>query len=311
MTHNQIPNDQNKDDDFWEHLLDHIDSVEENGSVSSVDEPAEPNPAELALWEEAREAMANEIVFELTSLGCNKGGLLLSWQGLPGFAPASQLNDFPNVHIEADRIEELQRRKHNMLKVRIIEVNPQKRNLIFSERAAMVEAETRQSLWDTISPGDKREGTVTNMTDFGAFVDLGGIEGLMHISELSWSRLNHPSDVVQSGQDVKAVVLEVDRVNGRVALSLKRMKPDPWLGIEQRYQLDQIVEGIVSNVLHYGAFITLEDELEGLVHVSEFEELEDKTPQDILSKGDTIRVRVISVSGTDRRIALSLRDLPA
>ena len=264
-------------------------------------------PAEKAAWESAQQAFENEEVFELTSNGCNKGGLLVEWEGLSGFIPASQLNDFPHVHLESERIRELQRRQHQEVRVKIIEVNSNKNRLIFSERAALVGPNARRNLWGEISPGDKRTGTVTNMTSFGAFIDLGGVEGLIHISELSWSRLNHPSDVVKPGQQVTAVVLEIDRNNGRIALSLKRMKTDPWAGIEQRYQPGQTVEGLVSNVVQYGAFITLEDELEGLIHISELAEGNFLHPRNVVQKGERIRAKVLNVNGKNRRLALTLR----
>lgn len=303
-------------DSYWSALLNQVDSMpsEETGAPSEellngemfITQPRNV-PAEKAAWESAQQAFENEEVFELTSNGCNKGGLLVEWEGLSGFIPASQLNDFPHVHLESERIRELQRRQHQEVRVKIIEVNSNKNRLIFSERAALVGPNARRNLWGEISPGDKRTGTVTNMTSFGAFIDLGGVEGLIHISELSWSRLNHPSDVVKPGQQVTAVVLEIDRNNGRIALSLKRMKTDPWAGIEQRYQPGQTVEGLVSNVVQYGAFITLEDELEGLIHISELAEGNFLHPRNVVQKGERIRAKVLNVNGKNRRLALTLR----
>lgn len=313
---NPPKNSSNRDDAYWSSLLDHADAMPQEEVMSteietiSRDEFVPPTRSasnEKAAWDKSQKAFEAEEIFELVSNGCNKGGLLVEWEGLGGFIPASQLNDFPHVHLESERIKELQRRQHQSITVKIIEVNPTKNRLIFSERAALVGPSARKNLWEDISPGDKRSGTITNMTSFGAFVDLGGVEGLIHISELSWSRLNHPSDVVKPGQHIDAVVLEVDRSNGRIALSLKRMKTDPWAGIEQRYQPGQLVTGMVSNVVQYGAFITLEDELEGLIHISELAEGNFLHPRNVVRKGETVSAKVLNVNGKTRRLALTLR----
>jgi small subunit ribosomal protein S1 len=237
----------------------------------------------------------------------NKGGLLVNWHGLDGFIPASQLHDFPNQHILSERMEEMKRRVNRPICVRIIEVNPQKRRLILSERAALVQPEERQSLLQTISPGEVRTGTVTNLASFGAFVDLGGVEGLIHISELSWSRLRHPDEVVAPGQELTCRVLETDATTGRVALSLKQMQPDPWSDVESRYKSGDIVTGVVSQVEPYGIFITLEPGLEALLHVSELPEALSGN-RDLAVAGQYMAARILSVSGEMRRISLSLRE---
>ena len=307
-----------RDSAYWSALLDQVEAMpsEELELISErldvgFSEIGAPKGSrtEIAAWQKAQSAYENEDVFEVNAIGCNKGGLLIEWNGLSGFIPASQLNNFPLVHIESERIQELQLRQGKPLVVRIIEVNPLKNRLIFSERSALVEADARRTLWDEIALGDKRTGVITNMANFGAFVDLGGVEGLIHISELSWSRLTHPSDVVRPGQRVTCIVLEIDRAEGRVALSLKRMKPDPWAGIERRYQPGQIVQGIVTNVVQYGAFVTLEDELEGLIHTSELAEGNFLHPRNVVQKGQWITAKVLTVSSKQRRIALTLRGI--
>ena len=315
------PNTPNKsprrDESYWSALLDRVDSLpaqEVNTLNNSKPEAFAFSSnatisAEHAVWDSAKKAFEEEEVFKLPALGCNKGGILVEWHGLSGFIPASQLNNFPHVHLESERIQELQRRQHQTMRVKIIEVNQMKNRLIFSERAALVEANERRSLWDEIRPGDVREGVITNMAKFGTFVDLGGVEGLIHISELSWSRLNHPSDVIKAGQRVKAIVLEVDRPNGRIALSMKRMRQDPWLGIEKRYRPGQLVEGIVNNVVQFGAFVTLEEQLEGLIHISELAEGNFLHPRNVVNKGDRVVAKVLNVDGRARRLALTLRGL--
>lgn len=307
-----------RDDSYWASLLDQVDSlapteVETNSDALVGNEYASQpalSSAEHAAWDAARKAQDDEDSFELTATGYNKGGILVEWNGLSGFIPASQLNDFPHVHLESERVAELQRRQNETLQVKIIEVNQAKNRLILSERAALVAADERRNLWDEIKPGDIRSGIITNMANFGAFVDLGGVEGLIHISELSWSRLNHPGDVVQPGQTVEAVVLEVDRSAGRVALSMKRARPDPWVGVEKRYQLGQVVSGEVNNVVQFGAFITLEPQLEGLIHISELAEGNFLHPRNVVKKGDFVHAKIINVDGRARRLALSMRGVP-
>ncbi len=303
-----------RDDSYWASLLNQVDSLApnevDNSDAAISDEFVAQSPtssAEREAWNAARDAFENEKSFELVAIGYNKGGVLVEWNGLSGFIPASQLNDFPHVHLESERVAELQRRQDEAMQVKIIEVNQAKNRLIFSERAALVDANERRSLWDEIKSGDARKGVVTNMANFGAFVDLGGVEGLIHISELSWSRLNHPGDVVQPGDEVEAIVLEVDRNAGRVALSMKRMRPDPWQGVEKRYKPGMVVSGMVNNVVQFGAFITLEPQLEGLIHISELAEGNFLHPRNVVKKGDVVYAKIINVDGRGRRLALSMR----
>ncbi|MFN2138924.1 MAG: S1 RNA-binding domain-containing protein, partial [Candidatus Promineifilaceae bacterium] len=158
-----------------------------------------------------------------------------------------------------------------------------------------------------LRPGDIVAGMVTNLSDFGAFVDLGGIEGLIHISELSWSRVVHPSRIVQPGQHIRVKVLRVDRERERIALSYKQMRPDPWLSAESRYRAGALVKGIVSNVTSFGAFVLLEQELEGLIHVSEMPEIVLLNLRDVIKEGQRITARVLHVNSADKRLALTLR----
>ena len=148
---------------------------------------------------------------------------------------------------------------------------------------------------------------MTNLTTFGAFVDLGGVEGLIHISELSWDRVHHPSDVVHPGQQVETYVLGVNPEEGRIALSLKRLRPNPWSDVESRYYIGQLVDGEVTNVVSFGAFVRLEEGLEGLIHISELAEGSFLHPRNVVREGDMVRVRVLSIDGANQRLGLSLR----
>lgn len=267
----------------------------------------DPGAANSTSWRLAEEAFRSDRVLELRVTGFNKGGLLVYWQDLQGFVPASQLVNFPLLHIAQERMHALAGLQGRTLHLKIIEVKPEKNRLVLSERAAQVEAERRVDLLFRLRPGDIVAGRVTNLSDFGAFVDLGGIEGLIHISELSWTRVIHPSRVVQPGQYIKVKVLRVDRERERVALSYKVMRPNPWHSAESRFSPGDMVKGIVSNVTSFGAFILLEEELEGLIHASEMPEQSFSHPRDLLQEGQHVTVRVLQVNSSEKRIALSLR----
>ncbi len=317
---NSKPN--RRDDSFWAALFEgeaNAESAEMNQSPPpTIDDLADVSAGWLAEkqqettdpWLLAEEAYEAESKLDLTITGYNKGGLLVEWHGLPGFIPASQLIDFPQFHVASKRLQVLTRSVGEVLTLRIIEVNPPLNRLILSERAAQVEPEQRQSILETLMPGDILTGKVTNLTDFGAFIDLGGVEGLIHISELSWSRVPHPSKVVKPDEEVKVLVLGVDQENERVALSLKQLYPDPWKTAESRYQPGQLVEGVVNNIVNYGAFVLLEPELEGLIHISELAEGAFLHPRNVVEIGDKVTARVLQVDGRAKRLALSLRSVP-
>lgn len=260
-------------------------------------------------WLRAKEILEADEAITLPVTGFNKGGLLVHWRSLQGFVPASQLIDFPQFHLESERLHALRQWHGRELTLKIIELNQELNRLILSERATLVEADEREQLFDRIERGQIHTGTVTNLTNFGAFVDLGGVEGLIHISELSWSRVIHPSDILEPDQDIQVKVLNVDSENGRVALSLKRLKENPWLTVDERFQPGQLVEGTISNVVSFGAFVMIEDELEGLIHISQLAEGNFLHPRNVVEKGQIVVARVLKVDGDNKRLALSLRGL--
>lgn len=304
-----------RDEADWASLLQTIDSL--SPTQADADAPGmssehvvgaqpEPSPQQKA-WDIAQDAHDRDMLIELTAQGANQGGLLVEWHGLPGFIPASQLIDFPQLNLPSEREQELQGLIGRRLALKIIELNQAKNRLIFSERAGLVAAHARDHLWRQLTPGQTVNGVVTNMTKFGAFVDLGGLEGLIHLSELSWALVTHPSEVVAPGQAISVVVLNVDRDSERIALSLKRTKPDPWQGISRRYWPGQLVTGTVRKIVSFGAFVTLESELEGLIHVSQLTEGNFVNARDVLQEGQSITARVLDVDEKARRIALTLR----
>ncbi len=310
------------DDSYWEELIAQEDSFADPAATSepeNFDWPATGSNGQNILlsadgnvpdknpWKKAQAVFHSDEALELRVSGYNKGGLLVHWNGLQGFVPASQLVDFPEFHYEVERIRALKTWLDKTLKLKIVELNPKNNRLIFSERASLVNAEQRDNLFDRVCPGDQLEGCVTNLAKFGAFVDLGGVEGLVHISELSWSRVMHPSDIVRPGQNISVLVMSVDHQNNRIALSLKRMNPDPWRGVEKRYKPGQLVKGVVNNIVNFGVFVQLENELEGLIHISELAEGSFLHPRDIVNKGQEVVARVLTVDGPSKRLALSLR----
>jgi small subunit ribosomal protein S1 len=265
-------------------------------------------------WDAIQQIMKNDETIELLITGYNRGGLLVEWRSLRGFVPASQLIDDPTPINGAGtrdprRSTSLAARVGQRLCLRVIELNREQNRLILSERAARSQPGERADLLARLQPGGVVRGSVTNLCDFGAFVDLGGLEGLIHISELSWGRVGHPADILKRGQRVEVQVLEVNRDAGRVALSLKRMRPDPWATVAQRYHIGQIVYGVVTNVVDFGAFTRIEEGLEGLIHVSELAEGHFLHPRNVVSEGQGVHARILSIDGRVRRLGLSLRSV--
>lgn len=258
-------------------------------------------------WEAIESIQDNDEVLQLKVVGYNRGGLLVDWYSLRGFVPASQLIDFPGEGHQQDRRNLLVDRVGQTICLRIIELDPDKNRLIFSERAAQASPGNRLSLLNTLEKGDTLEGIVTNLCDFGAFVDLGGIEGLIHISEMSWGRVGHPADMLERGQTIKVYVLDITPEESRIALSIKRLHRDPWETVDEHYHEGQIVQGRITNVVDFGAFACIEEGLEGLIHFSELAEGQFLHPRNVVNEGDIVNTRILSISGPKRRLALSLR----
>ncbi|NLG50602.1 MAG: S1 RNA-binding domain-containing protein [Chloroflexi bacterium] len=258
-------------------------------------------------WIKAQELMDSGEIVTCTITGYNKGGLLCSFGTLQGFVPASQIANTPQRGARGD----LSEYEGEEMRAKVIEVNRRRRRLILSERAAQREwrAQQREQLLEELAPGQVRSGIISSIRDFGAFVDLGGIDGLIHISELSWSRIKHPSEVVNVGDKVDVEVLNVDLDRQRIGLSLKRTRPDPWASVEERYQPGQVTEGTVVHVVDFGAFVELEPGVEGLVHISELEQGA-TAAENVVREGQKVSVEVLNVEPERHRIGLSLRRVP-
>jgi small subunit ribosomal protein S1 len=285
--------------DIWEDY--------DSGIGDNVLAQQDPQTGAQADWEQVQQVFDADTTVELRVIGYNRGGLLVEWNSLRGFIPASQLVNFPSTHDTRRRREELANRVGQMTRLRVIELDRSQNRLILSERAAQVQPGTRASVLGSIREHDICSGTVTNLCDFGVFVDLGGLEGLIHISELSWGRVGHPNDLLSRGDIIQVYVMHVDQENERIALSLKRLHPDPWQTVEERYYIGQIVEGVITNVVDFGAFACIEEGLEGLIHVSELAEGHFLHPRNVVCEGDTVRARILNIDGEARRLGLSLR----
>lgn len=291
-------------------ILSTLDMEGNAGPVNRIHELDEEGEAAADQgWERAQQAMDRGESFVLEVTGANRGGLLVDWNGLQGFIPASHLCEAPRQQDPRQRISDLAKYVGAQVAARIIEVDPQQARLVFSERAAQSSFRAPATILSNLVPGDVCEGTVTNLTTFGAFVDLGGVEGLIHVSELSWDRVRHPSDVLSPGQQVRIHVLGVNADEGRVALSLKRLRPNPWADVAARFQPGQVVEGLVTNVVSFGAFVRIEEGLEGLIHISELAEGSFLHPRNVVREGDTVRVRVLTIDPVHQRLGLSLRQM--
>jgi small subunit ribosomal protein S1 len=289
------------------HDLDRDASLGTQGAGTTV--PGRDGPATKSDWQSAQLALDRAELFYLQISGANRGGLLVDWNGLQGFIPASHLQDMPRSQDPRERMVDLSGRIGDSVTVRMIEVDEQQRRLVFSERAAASDPGSPESILSSLQSGDVCPGIVTNLTTFGAFVDLGGVEGLIHISELSWDRVRHPSDVLHPGQEIQVHVLGVNAGEKRIALSLKRLRPDPWLDVAERYQVGTMVEGTVTNVVSFGAFVRVEEGLEGLIHISELAEGNFLHPRNVVHEGDQVQVRVLRVDPAKHRLGLSLRQV--
>ncbi|MBC7813401.1 MAG: S1 RNA-binding domain-containing protein [Burkholderiales bacterium] len=260
------------DESYWSSLLGEgeysasvMPDVGDNGHFSAHAETADHEAAEAESrhdgtdldWVEIERLMIRDEVIEAIVMGYNRGGLLVEWRTLRGFVPASQLVDFPATSNNILRRNAMASRMTQPLQLRVIELRPAQNRLILSERAARVRAGERADILERLRTGDVISGSITNLCDFGAFVDLGGLEGLIHISELSWGRVGHPMDILERSQQVRVYVLEVNKDAGRIALSLKRLRPDPWETVSERYCIDQTVEGLITNVVDFGAVASI------------------------------------------------------
>jgi small subunit ribosomal protein S1 len=261
-------------------------------------------------WRIAQEQYERGDLLEAEVIDHNKGGLIVNLEGIRGFVPISQIMNLKREDT-ADNAEtqtKLQGMVGRRLQLKIIEINRNRNRLILSERLAVQEwrQRRREELLNELQVGEVRKGVVSNLANFGAFVDLGGADGLVHISQLAWSRVNHPSEVLRVGQEVEVQVLSVDKDKKKIALSIKRAEVDPWTTVEQRYHVNQLVKGTITKIAPFGAFARIEDGVEGLIHLSELPSGMQE-PKSALHEGQEVTVRILRIEPDRRRLGLSVR----
>jgi small subunit ribosomal protein S1 len=261
-------------------------------------------------WTKAQGIYENDEIIVLKVYAFNRGGLLVNGQGVQGFVPISHLVEMSSVEDENARRDRLSHYLGCSLQLKIIECEPSMERIVFSERAALAGEGQRKQLFKSLKPNDVVTGTVTNVTDFGAFVDLGGVEGLIHVSELSWGRVNHPSEVLRVNQNVSALVLQVSEENVRVALSLKRLCPNPWDKLMENYESGDEVKATITAIKRYGVFARLDEGVEGLIHISSMNlGSENKDLTRVFHPGQVVQVEILHIDSDRRRLGLGLVDI--
>ena len=251
-------------------------------------------------WKRIEEAHESGVPVQGTVIEVVKGGLILDL-GVRGFLPASL--------VDIRRVQDLSEYVGQELSCRVIEMNRNRNNVVLSRRAVLEEErkEVRQQIIDELNVGDIVTGTISNIVDFGAFVDLDGIDGLIHISELSWTHINHPSEVLQVNQEVKVKVLDIDRDRQRISLGLKQTQEDPWQKIVAEHRIGDVVQGRVTKIVAFGAFVEIYEGIEGLVHISELANRHVERPDEVVSVSQQVQVKVIEIDSDRRRLSLSVK----
>jgi ribosomal protein S1 len=255
-----------------------------------------------AKWNEAFQAYKNKTLLEAKVTSAVKGGLVVDYHGIRGFIPASQVKKDPEVQLESF--------VKKTLPVKIIELNRRQGKIILSHKFGVTakQKEEAQKMIEDVEVGQVRHGKVVSIKNFGAFVDIGGVEGLIHLSELSWKRVKHPSDILKLGQELDVFVLGVDKVNKKVALGLKELQPDPWVEAPKKYKSGQILKVKIARLVKFGAFADIDESLEGLIHISELSTSRIQKPEDAVKPGDEVEVKILRILPEEQKIGLSIKE---
>jgi len=304
------------DEGWWSSVL----AEESRASASPTIRPAGSRPEvrddaknvssekkPTANWGQVKDLYLRDQIIDLMVTGHNRGGLLVEGEGLYGFVPFSHLIELAGKVENVDRDHDLETYIGRSLRLKVIECVPEDGRVVFSERAAQSEPGKRAELFHALQPGQHVQGIVTNVTDFGVFVDLGGVEGLIHISELSWGRVSHPTNIVKIGSTIDVQVLDLSPERCRVALSLKRLLPNPWTNAATELPEGSVKHATITSVLSFGAFARLDAGIEGLIHASEIPQVEGKVLKEILSEGQDVQVRILHLDPAHQRMGLSMR----
>ncbi|MDK2919124.1 MAG: hypothetical protein PWQ37_1857 [Candidatus Petromonas sp.] len=253
-------------------------------------------------WEELEQAYKENKTLTVNTKTVVKGGIIAYFKEIRGFIPASQLTN--------RYVENLDEFVNKQLDVKTIEVNKGKRKAVFSHRKIVEEkiAEQREKLWNTIEKDTVMKGEVKRLTNFGAFVDLGGVDGLIHISEMSWGHIKHPSEVLNVGDMVDVYIKDFNKDEGKISLSLKQIKGNPWDDIDKKYEVGQIIKGKVVKLVDFGAFVEIEPGIEGLLHISQISEKHISKPSEELEVGQTVTIKILDINKEEKRISLSIKE---
>ncbi len=275
----------------------------EGRAVLSVDKARQEKS-----WRFLQQMFETNDIIQARVVNYNKGGLLVNLEGVRGFVPASQVSSISRGP-ETQKQSDMARMVGQDLPLKIIEINRNRNRLILSERQAIQEVREgkKDELLSQLREGDIRTGTVSSVCDFGAFVDIGGADGLVHLSELSWSRVKHPAEILKVGDRVQVYILSIDNERKRIALSIKRTQNEPWATANERYQLGQVVHCTITQLASFGAFARVEDGIEGLIHVSELGDERVQHPREVLQEGNVVEARIIRIDTARKRMGLSLR----
>lgn len=253
-------------------------------------------------WENIMEVYENNEVIEAKVSKVVKGGLVVD-VGLRGFIPAS--------HVAIGYVEDLNKYVDQTMRLKVIEVERNNNNVVLSAKKVLEEerAEMKEKTLDSLEEGQEIEGTITKLVDFGAFVDLGGVEGLLHISEMSWGRIEHPSRIFEEGQKIKVKVLGVNKEEERISLGYKQLLPDPWEEFVRKHYEGEVVTGTITKIVDFGSFVEIEDGVEGLIHISQLSHRHVKTPDEVVTVGEKIQVKIININEEQKRVGLSIKEL--
>ena len=261
-------------------------------------------------WDTVEKLLEDNDVVESKVIGFNKGGLIVSVEGLRGFVPSSQVSALRRMQSTGETPEQRwQKMIGDPISVRVIEVDRERRRLILSEKAASTESRQsiKERVLEELKEGEVYTGRVTSIANFGAFININGADGLVHLSEISWDHIEHPREALEVGQEVKVKVINIDRDKKRIGLSIRALLDDPWKSRLEKYSVGQLVEGVITRLTKFGAFARLEGDIEGLIHISEISETRIEHPKEVLKEGEVVALRVIRIDPEQHRIGLSLR----
>ncbi len=298
--------DSEVDEGWWSSVL--SDEESEFAEVTDINcKPCGNRQVEGIDWDCIRSIFMRDEVVLMEVTGYNRGGLLVQREGIQGFVPISHLIELSAENNDEDKQVRLADYVGKSLYLKIIECEATNERVVLSERAAQAGEGKRKELFEMLTPGVTACGVVTNITDFGAFVDLGGVEGLIHVSEISWGRVENPSDVLKVGQQVKVIVLQVNEATSRIALSIKRLNPNPWDTLTNTYKPGDVVSAELTSIMRFGVFARLAEGVEGLIHISSLPECQRNRDISLFySPGQQVQVRILHMDAERRRLGLGL-----